>query len=514
LTIQPKLTVNTPGDTYEQEADHISEQVMRMPEPKLQRACACGGGCPKCQTDKLAQGPARLQTKHVGSSGLGQAAAPPIVHEVLASTGQPLDAPARAFFEPRFGHDFSQVRVHTGAAAEQSARQVHANAYTVGHNMVFGAGRFAPETHEGRRLLAHELTHVMQQTGSNGIRPGQANDKRGLSPISHMVTAGYGIWRQRAGTLTDADRREFVRDATGHFTRGAKEYSTRAVDDATFERVINAWYALLANREELIKELGGDAILTRDLQAAYTDAIRALMKQAALLFKRPLADLYRENSGRIPVWAWLEPHHMESGLVGISTPIPDGSSVDPMTGEVKLKVNGFDVTIKQDSRNPAISGAETHIDLIPGSIVAQPNASHTAVSSFTVPTPVATIQTFFGAGRTSASKAGAGRGTTKEDIAGGSVTPHSTSLGFHEGHHGLDYVEFLKSHPPPTFTGAQGDTNAKFNDAIRRWNAAWGALNAEVNRFSKRRTDCVGTTIDQFNQAQGGGVRFTLVCGP
>ena len=67
------------------------------------------------------------------------------------------------FFEPRFGHDFSQVRVHSGGAAEQSAREVNANAYTVGQNIVFGAGRFAPDTHEGRRLLAHELTHVVQQ---------------------------------------------------------------------------------------------------------------------------------------------------------------------------------------------------------------------------------------------------------------------------------------------------------------------------------------------------------------
>ena len=75
-----------------------------------------------------------------------------MVQEVLRSPGQPLDPATRAFMEPRFGYDFSRVRVHSGAAAEQSARDVNAHAYTVGHNMVFGAGRFAPETHEGRRL--------------------------------------------------------------------------------------------------------------------------------------------------------------------------------------------------------------------------------------------------------------------------------------------------------------------------------------------------------------------------
>jgi hypothetical protein len=93
--------------------------------------------------------------------------APPIVHEVLNSPGQSLDAATRTFFESRFGHDFSQVRVHTDGRAEQSARDVHAHAYTVGRDIVFGAGKFSPATHEGRRLLAHELTHVVQQNRSS-----------------------------------------------------------------------------------------------------------------------------------------------------------------------------------------------------------------------------------------------------------------------------------------------------------------------------------------------------------
>src|SRR5205085_1751731 len=81
----------------------------------------------------------------------------------LRSPGQPLDPPTRAAMEQRFGHDFSRVRVHTCAAAEQSARDMNAHAYTVGTEMVFDAHKFAPENREGRRLLAHELTHVVQQ---------------------------------------------------------------------------------------------------------------------------------------------------------------------------------------------------------------------------------------------------------------------------------------------------------------------------------------------------------------
>src|SRR5262249_51739086 len=86
---------------------------------------------------------------------------------VLRSPGRPLDASTRAFIEPRFGHDFSQVRVHTDTRAAESARSVNALAYTVGRNVVFGAGQYAPQSYAGRRLIAHELTHVIQQ----GVQP-------------------------------------------------------------------------------------------------------------------------------------------------------------------------------------------------------------------------------------------------------------------------------------------------------------------------------------------------------
>ena len=163
VTIQPKLSVSSPEDIYEQEADSVAQQVMRMPEPGIPRPCPCGGGCPACQAKPAGPGNERLQMKRVHASDTGQMTAPPIVNEVLSSPGQPLDPATRAFMEPRFGHDFSGVRVHSDASAQQSARDINANAYTVGQNIVFGAGKFAPETQEGRSLLAHELTHVMQQ---------------------------------------------------------------------------------------------------------------------------------------------------------------------------------------------------------------------------------------------------------------------------------------------------------------------------------------------------------------
>jgi hypothetical protein len=156
--IQPKLAINPPGDIYEQEADRISEQVGRMSEP-----CACGGGCKNCQAKKPSQKHFTLQTKPVQASDTGQIAAPPIVHEVLAGPGQPLDSSTRDFMEPRFGYDFSRVRVHSDARAAASAQSVNALAYTAGTDVVFAAAQFSPATTQGRKLLAHELTHVVQQ---------------------------------------------------------------------------------------------------------------------------------------------------------------------------------------------------------------------------------------------------------------------------------------------------------------------------------------------------------------
>jgi hypothetical protein len=165
--IQTKLAINLPGDEYEQEADRISERVMRMPEPQVQRACDCGGGCPQCQAEQAGRESERVQTRSAGPGGPVGAEAPPGVHEVLRLPGQPLDAATRAFMEPRFGHDFSGVRVHADAAAAQSAREINALAYTVGHDIVFGGGRFTPGASEGRQLLAHELAHVIQQSGGS-----------------------------------------------------------------------------------------------------------------------------------------------------------------------------------------------------------------------------------------------------------------------------------------------------------------------------------------------------------
>lgn len=135
----------------------------------LQRACGCGsrttgGECDACRKKRLAP----LQRSATGPV----VEVPLIVHDVLQSPGQPLDAATRAFMEPRFGRDFSGVRVHTDARAEASAREIQALAYAVGTDIVFAKSQFKPSSTEGRRLLAHELAHTVQQAGAKtDLRP-------------------------------------------------------------------------------------------------------------------------------------------------------------------------------------------------------------------------------------------------------------------------------------------------------------------------------------------------------
>jgi hypothetical protein len=147
----------------------------------LQRKCACGqrtiagGECEECQKKK-----SLLQRR--AANQMETSEVPPIVDEVLRSPGHPLDADTRTFMESRFGHDFSQVRVHTDAKAAKSARAVNALAYTVGRDVVFGTGQYAPGTRNGRRLLTHELIHTIQQSqlsnnhSSDKIQVGAADD--------------------------------------------------------------------------------------------------------------------------------------------------------------------------------------------------------------------------------------------------------------------------------------------------------------------------------------------------
>jgi hypothetical protein len=165
----------------------------------LQRKCACGGktstggSCAECR-------PKYLERKAADASGTDQV--PRSVHQALRSPGRLLDEGTRTFFEQRFGHDFSRVRVHDDTQANVSARDVNALAYTVGSHLVFDSGAYAPHTASGKGLIAHELTHVVQQSqGSANLnrltldKPGEGAQEQEAERVRHAIVSDRPIGR-------------------------------------------------------------------------------------------------------------------------------------------------------------------------------------------------------------------------------------------------------------------------------------------------------------------------------
>jgi hypothetical protein len=180
---QPKLTINQPNDVYEQEADAMADSVMRMADPlgndaSFFKPLATGvqRKCQHCEEEE------KLHRKESSSAGVQGG------HELdsyvgsLHSSGRLLPDTSRSFFEPRFGQDFSNVRIHTDSVAAKSAQSINALAYTTGNNIVFNSGQFSPESDSGKRLMAHELTHVIQQSVSK--IPHKTHQETGISDSS------------------------------------------------------------------------------------------------------------------------------------------------------------------------------------------------------------------------------------------------------------------------------------------------------------------------------------------
>ena len=214
--LQARLRVSTPGDEFEQEADRVADRVMSIREPgpgaKLSNAGRASNTlaqrkCSTCEAepdDKSLESSIAVRTK----AAVGQT--PRVNSEVSAQIdslrggGEPLPESSRAFFEPRFGRDLSGVRIHSNAIAAESARTLNALAYTVGQDIVFGAGQYAPAREDGRRLLAHELTHVLQQGGQT--EPEVQRQAAGPSPApvaggsqnSVSLSEGFSTSREAA----------------------------------------------------------------------------------------------------------------------------------------------------------------------------------------------------------------------------------------------------------------------------------------------------------------------------
>lgn len=447
--VRPRLTIGPVDDLFEREADAMAEQMVphgsapeairRQTEPQDEDDEKLRLKPEVIRRDLNDDDDDVVQPKRTAVPGLAGAVQmqAPMAADAVAGGGAPLSRADRAFFEPRFGRDLGHVRLHTDAGAGRAARLIGARAYTLRNHIAFAAGQFAPGTSEGRRLLAHELTHTLQQAGPTLRREPfdeMGANQNGGEPRSWLGPKGWNEDPREPGqsTLTYAQSRE----------------------------------------------------LTKCLEIMGNDDVSSAGCAEAVL--------------GIPMPEW-------KSVPGISSPVPFRAGVSA-TGTATTTVGPVSLTILPDttSTDPAMqNGAETKIDFAP--LPAGTNAvnwvSHNGrVSSFTFNQDLfaMTIQTTFGPGVSAASSSGYGRGTTPDDKQSG-----QTSLGFHEGEHGRDFINYLKNKKYPVFAGKIGQTTAVFRAHVVTFQAAVSTYVRTMTRLSELRTDCAGKSKDTFNAAKG-----------
>lgn len=235
VQVQARLKVNEAGDLHELEAERVADQVMRMPDAQVHRA---------------------------EKGGVSHSAVPDSMSaNRTGGHGQPLPDAVRSFFEPRFGHDFRDVRIHADAHSAESANAIGARAYTLGRDIVFAQDEYKPHMQSGRHLLAHELTHVVQQSSNSASAP---------EGIQRAVRVNHGARRvneaeyQAGGAKNNVGSRFRVSSLIADSVRRSfadvaelEQYANGAIDNVGDVNTASAgayWYRLPGNRVTVLGE--------------------------------------------------------------------------------------------------------------------------------------------------------------------------------------------------------------------------------------------------------------------
>ncbi|MGB9203363.1 MAG: DUF4157 domain-containing protein, partial [Terriglobales bacterium] len=307
----------------------------------LQRKCACGqhtGGGEQCEECKKKGMTLQRESNGSGVSGT----VPPVVHEVLKSPGRPLDPGTRAFMEPRFGQDFSQVRLHTDTKAADSASAVKAHAYTVGQDIVFGPGQYSPHAEASRHLLAHELTHVVQQTAS-GVG---ADSETMASAAADRVSRGQAVDGALLGGAPVSLQRSPKDDTAGRtgVVGSAGDSAEPPVDEFDFDKTDippQHLARLAALKTRLLNAPGATVILT-----GHTDTVGK--------------EKYNEDLGRRRAKAVRDFLSAKKGVNPSRIEIKSRGELDPAAGQPPAKVDP-----DKGERNPKNRRVEVRVTGLP-----------------------------------------------------------------------------------------------------------------------------------------------------
>jgi hypothetical protein len=448
--LQTRLAIREPGDHYEQEAERAALKVTSTPDSQLRRTWTWGGTCPKCGNHK--DGEEQIQAKPAQGSAIGEATAPPAVEKVLASSGRPLDPATRAFFEPRFGQDFSQVRVHSDRPAAESAKALNAQAYTMGNHIIFGERFGAPATQAGLQLLAHELTHVVQQ----------GTHLRAIQRLPTPSSTNYAFDTYRV-TEADLSNPDIVARFQSLPLNQLVHYRNRVTDPAVIAYI--------------------DQLLSDRLNAVTYDQL--------------FADLASEKDPAVRSYIdqWLTTHAPTSYEIALGT-------TKPGEAETEMKASGVSVKVLPDEFVDAATFKSITDKVSSGEVTASTKSitvydpkwhPRWTVTGGRVTSVKPTIQelrikTVYLRGTSRIAQSGYGVGTREaEDVKTG-----RTTLAHHEGSHAACFIQYVKDNAPPAFTGRAGDTDTQVNSKAQTFQTAMEKYYAAMALLCGPAVDCTG----------------------
>lgn len=267
--VQTKLSISQPGDKFEQEADRVAEQVMSMPDSQVQRQ----------EEDE------RLQTKRntfkAEKINSGQA------RQTYSANGEgkPLSKSIRNFFEIRFGKDFNQVRVHTDTRAVEMARMLNARAFTSGRNIAFGSGQYSAETMEGKKLLAHELTHVVQQGAAKKINCNPVMSEPRVNVQQVVIQPQIQRW------VLPTDWLDYIGLGIDLAERLYIELAYDEGEEKDFKRFVNNLFFALDLVLAALPAIGGGGLVVRGSHSAAVFAWQAIPDTAKIQVATKVAQL-------------------------------------------------------------------------------------------------------------------------------------------------------------------------------------------------------------------------------
>ena len=412
-----KLRVSHPRDSAEREAESVAAEVVNAPQHSANASNSSAERHPEAATEVVDQ------LRGVSSDAI-------------------LPESVRNSMEPRFGADFSGVRIHNDSRANALAEALNANAFTVGREIFFGEGKFDPASETGRRLIAHELTHVVQQGAAAPLDGATLVAARSHFSVEPAI-GNSEIFRQ------EQDLTENPAPMPEEATTEPQPTAPDQQDGEDGEMSLQVGYALPA---------------LNDLQAG-----RGFDTDIPVIQRQP------------------KPPPAPAQPAQPAQPAPPAQPVPPATAAKPVpKVAVEPVKVLDPKVGPTKKGtdAETEFAIKPDFTFKKKGGKITSYGG----SVSRNIWTTYQPGVEKKTNSAYGRGTTPEDKKAG-----NTSLEFHESRHAEDYKAYLDSHPLPEFTGKEGMTEAEFKDAVKKYGEELTKYSQAAREASEQSTDCVGT---------------------